>query len=45
MCWNMTEEKLPSGPGPRPVRELTRKNRYIITSKYGVTDLGALEEG
>lgn len=45
VCWNMTEKKLPSGPGPRPVRELTLKNRRIITSKYGVTDLGALEEG
>lgn len=45
VCWSMTEKKLPSGPGPRPVRELTLKNWRIITSKYGVTDLGALEEG
>lgn len=45
VCWKMTEEKPPSGPGPRPVRERTLKNRHIITSKYGVTDLGASEEG
>lgn len=45
VCWMMTDGKHPSGPGPKPVREITLKNWCIMTSQYGVEDLGTLKEG